>query len=542
MPLPHRFPRTARFGAFLAAAIAWSAPAVFAQSSTYDSGFDNGLSRISSEMSRSNNSLNQLLSEKTPETVPMPVYFPPHPPPLNVFPKRGGTGTSYSRQAAQELAAYVNEPFYSVLAARLDRNELSTSRREMLHRYEQEKSVLQHNLRTELGFILAQEPAARPPLFAALAKKQDPQILALEARAEDIRSSLYKRDYAWDAAIKPRITYTEDNAKDPDDIAHVMQGAAAFQNGLNSDQRTVLREIALEVMSGAMTARDAANAQPYLFFSPGPSRVLFPDDLPAEVGAKIAAYQTRKSALRKELYDAIYHEDATWFGIVRTARLRSLAEKQAAEFAALENLAEEIRRELPPMEPRFTSRSVVPLPAGIIERIGALHRRQRTEEREVNFQFELTRARDSDVFALTFFEPDTHRYEFMPRVRTRISASKSAQRAATRVNELLTGYDRIDAGLRDEQDAIRSEIAARSSATNPDYVTRAFNEGLRVALEDEARGAMQDYRRALLEPGLSPAQRRLLFDYAVEHLELPLPSAVMQTKQHLQQPTAANFR
>ncbi len=523
-------------------AIAGGAPAVLAQSSTYESGFDNGLGRASHDLIGNDNSLNQLLSAKTPEAAPLPVYFPPHPPPLNVLPKRGATGISSSRQAAQELAPYVNEPFYSVLAARLDRDELSPARRAALHRYATEKSVLQHNLRTALGYILAQEPAARGPLFAALAKEQDPAILALETRAAEFRTELFKRGYAWDAAIKPRLTYTEDNANDPDEIAHVMQGAAAFQSGLSRDQRIVLREIAIEVMSGAMTARDAANAQPYLFFNPGPSRVLFPDDLPAEVGAKIAAYQTRKSTLRKQLYDAIYQEDATWFSLVRTARFKALAERQAPEFAALEILAEEIRRALPSMEPRFTSQSIVPLPAAVVERIGALHRRRLAEERELNFQFELARARDSDVRALTRYEADSNRYELRSQARARAAASKSAQRAMTRIDELLAGYDRIDAGLRDEDGAIRETIAAQSQGIDPNYVERALAAGLRVALEDEARAAMQDYRRALLEPGLSPAQRRLLFDYAIEHLELPLPSAVMQTTQHLQQPTAANSR
>ena len=49
---------------------------------------------------------------------------------------------------------------------------------------------------------------------------------------------------------------------------------------------------------------------------------------------KLADFQTRKSALRKELYDAIYREDATWWSMVRTSRFKSLAQKQAPEFAA----------------------------------------------------------------------------------------------------------------------------------------------------------------------------------------------------------------
>jgi hypothetical protein len=47
---------------------------------------------------------------------------------------------------------------------------------------------------------------------------------------------------------------------------------------------------------------------------------------------------------------------------------------------------------------------------------------------------------------------------------------------------------------------------------------------------------MTDYRLALFEPGLSPGQRRLLFDLAVEEFHLPLPPACSS------QPNAAPLR
>ncbi|MSU23883.1 MAG: hypothetical protein EXS32_08680 [Opitutus sp.] len=438
-------------------------------------------------------------------------------------------------EAAGLLAAHVGEPFYSVLAARLDQNELSGRKRESLDRYRDEKSLLQHNLRTELAYILAQDPAIRGGLLTALAQKQEAQILALENRAEAMRSALFRRDYAWDAAHKPRLTDTEPGAYGPEDVAHVMLGAAFFQSGRSPAQRTVLREIAIEVRSSADSVATAVAAQPYVFFSPGPSRLRLPADLPADVGAKLAAYQTKKSALRKELYDAVYREDATWLGVVRTLRFSSLAEKQAPEFAALEALAEEIRRGLPPLPAPRPTRPAVPLSPALVERIDALRQRQFTEEQAINVQFDRSRAGDSALQLSTVFIPEIRRYELRSGSRFRSGNPKASERVRVRFDELTAAYDRLDAALTDERNAIRREIAESLHTADPARINLALAGGVRLALEQKSAEALRDYQVAILTPGLSPAQRRLLFAGAIENLALPLPVGVMQPLPRLQQ-------
>ena len=54
-----------------------------------------------------------------------------------------------------------------------------------------------------------------------------------------------------------------------------------------------------------------------------------------------------------------------------------------------------------------------------------------------------------------------------------------------------------------------------------DDLLRDFEEARQ---EQETWAKYRDYRDAVLAPGLSPAQRRLLFDAAVEQLALPLPA------------------
>ena len=54
-----------------------------------------------------------------------------------------------------------------------------------------------------------------------------------------------------------------------------------------------------------------------------------------------------------------------------------------------------------------------------------------------------------------------------------------------------------------------------------DVLSQNFAEALRQL---EIWRNYSDYQVAVFEPGLSPEQRRLLFDLAVEKLALPLPA------------------
>jgi hypothetical protein len=368
------------------------------------------------------------------------------------------------------------------------------------------------------------------------------ECLALEQRAEDIRSDLFESNYAWDAALKPPITDTAKPSNQPDDVARVMLGAAFFQSGLSAAQRTLLREIAIEVTSAGLSVAAATAAQPYVFFSPGPSRVQFPPNLSEAVSAKLAAFQTRKSALRKELYDAVYRADATWWGMFRTSRFKSLAEKQAPEFAALETLTEEIRRELPPPPALRPAQPLVALPPALLDRIDALLQRQSAEQRLLNTPFEQLRAGDSLLFTLTVFNSEAGRYERKRRPGFFAGAAKDSERANAHIESLLAAYDQLDAALTKERNAIRRDIAAQLSTEDPARINRALAAGVRRALEQRNASNLRDYQLAVFEPGLSPAQRRLLFDQAISALDLPLPDGVWQPRERLEQPTANNQR
>jgi hypothetical protein len=84
------------------------------------------------------------------------------------------------------------------------------------------------------------------------------------------------------------------------------------------------------------------------------------------------------------------------------------------------------------------------------------------------------------------------------------------------------------AEIINERESIRQEIAQALSTGKADEIDRALVIAMRVASQRENENAFSEYRTAVFEPGLSPGQRRLLFDRVVERLDLPLPRGDLQ--------------
>ncbi len=463
---------------------------------------------------------------------PLPVFFPPVPPPLERITKPTGSIMRLSYPASETLSAYVNEPFYPALAARLEQMEMTRRKQSNLDKYREDKRTVLAELRTELAYILQQPAAARPPLLAKLAQKQDPKILALEARAEDLRRSLTDGDYEWGALRDWKLGNTKTASETPGEVQKVMLSAAFFQNGLSLQQRGLLREIAIEISQGGKTAEDAMEAQPYIFFFPSPARVRFPEKVPEAVAAKIARYDTRKSALRKELYDTIYREDSAWFETTRSAALRSLAERQAPEFAILEELAEEIRRDLAPMPPLPRMAPLVPLPPVLSQKLTAIFRRHTTEQLRIKDEIGKIQERYPKLRLSGYFLQGRFFYTVKNVGSSSFNSYRDTEKIRNEATEELVKlskrYDLVIAGLVEESTAIKRELAETMKTKDTSELSLATAEAARRAIEQETDDSIDEYFVAVFEPGLSPPQRRLLFDGAMESLEMPLPGGEMQ--------------
>lgn len=466
---------------------------------------------------------------------PAPVFFPPTPPPLGRPVSRLAAPVGGRHVAPPELALYLNEIFYPPLSTRLAKNDLPAKIREKLDAYRDAKTKLQAELRAEFERTRDADATARRTALEALARQQAPRLAQLEQTAEDLRAELNTGETDWSAFREWRLGGAGRSARgdSPSEVAQVMRATAYYQAGLLPAQRRLLREIALEVAVSAEDEAKAAAAQPFLFFPPEPARVLLPDDLPADLAALVGDFQTRKSALKKELYDLVYAEDSATFGFTRTAKFRSLAGRQAARLAELERLADRIRaglRLLPdptPPPPRS------PLPPALTERTIALihHRASLQNETRTKLDDLGLQLRALAILLGYQFDGEGIKTQIVPLRRGQPRGAPDSPQLAdlrAKVSAVEADYRARNEVLVAEINALRSDVAQVLRTSTPATVDNALNEVARyMALRDNEEG-YRDYRLAVFEPGLSPEQRRLVFDGAMEKLSLPLPRGDLQ--------------
>ncbi len=476
------------------------------------------------------------------EIMPILIYFPPNPPPLGRPIARGAAATGRGAAPA-ELASYVNELFYPALGTRLATNTLPSRLRPQLEQYRATKTALQAEIRAELERLRGVDAATRISELSAFAQRQAPRVAALEATAEQLRRDLIASDQTWSALRQWRLGERDRRGFSPLEIAQVMRGYAFYQPGLDPAQRRLLREIAIELMMAGDNTDSATVQQPYLFFPPEPARVLLPDDIPADVAARVAAYQTKKTVLKKELYDAVYAHDGQRLTFFRPNSLKALAEKQAAALAELDTLAEEIRRALAHVADPATIAERTPLPPVLHHRVTVLMTdyAQLQKDSAARVEAILATARDLPMQSSFRFEPDGLKFVVVPTRGGRGSRGGSpgptavTPEALARINDVRNQVSAVadDYGQRvalliNEKDAIRAEIVRTLGTAKALAADNALFAAMRVATAQETQGQYHDYRVAVFQPGLSPGQRRLLFDSVVERLELPLPRGEFQ--------------
>jgi cytochrome c556 len=181
--------------------------------------------------------------------------------------------------------------------------------------------------------------------------------------------------------------------------------------------------------------------------------------------------------------------------------LRALASAQAPLFAALEERAEDIRRKLAPLGDPDRLPEMPAIPADFEARITAYHSEKDALQKELLARVdEVKKSRGSADSA---------------------AASDSVRQAiADFTNENAARY----ADLAKMRVSIRTDLskmeAGSSAPVSPDAMVAQFSDSLKKL---QSYWNDRDYRNAMLQPGLSPEQRRLLFDGALQKLALPLP-------------------
>lgn len=463
----------------------------------------------------------------------LPIYFPPAAPLLGApVPLPMVAMSRRSTPAPPELAEYVNEFFYAPLSTRLDRKQLTLRQREKLQAYRAAKVALQDELQARIESLKSADPATRTQELAEFARAQAPRIAQLERTADELRRDLIHGEFLqsnadWNAIRGWRLGSSQfSGANDAMNAQYqVMLAAAFYQNGLLPEQRGLLREIAFELQTVPRRSNDEESlgmVNPPLFFSPATARLILPPGVPAAVSEKIAAYEKEKSAIKRELRDTIYSQDKTFFTRTRNRALESLAERQWPQISALEEMAEDIRRDLARLPNQPGPPPPPPLPAALTAHITTfLSERnelrveivRKVDDLKKRFPFiriQSTRnaAGGSDLKLLVGPRPDND--EEMKALRTTLTAFN--QEIATRQGQ-----------LRQEEQSIRREFEVTSPPGEGRSAEGILDDYAEILQQREDWALYGDYQTAMLMPGLAPEQRRLLFDRSLEKLSLPLP-------------------
>lgn len=462
------------------------------------------------------------------------VFFPPAAPiygaPLATRSPSPLTINGRPIEPPDNLGKYVGEFFYPPLSSRLLARQLDKKVARQLEAYEARRASLLTDLQNTLVVLEAADAATRARDLSALAVVQAPQLAAHEKDAEELRQKLiegglllhpvdWSRDREWRLGDPTTTRFAPDSAE-----LQVIRAAAYYQAELLPEQRGLLCEI-VEQKRRFRGMPNSRNLAP-VFFSPETARLVPPDDLPADLTAKFSSYVRLKDALKEELRQAVVANDSAT-PKKRTAEFHKLAEAQWPRLVELAHLADEIRRELvalpapvpPPLPPR--------LPPDLAARIETwrkeqttlnAERRQRANEVNAKSLFLNSESRgkiDREAFGKliaqrrnelqeadeAFSRDNTARYQALEEAGKKLSAD--LQQFAKAHLDPVTG-DPMDMKV----------LLARMSASDRYFEKIAREEVL-----------YKFYRIAMLEPGLSPEQRRLLFNAARVELAQPLPPA-----------------
>jgi len=476
---------------------------------------------------------------------PRVTFFPP------LVPILGGSlyearqpirGTNLRPAPPEGLADYVNECFYPVLGTRLFQAGVDRKLQDRLDAYRANRTALINELVEKLAILEPAEPAVRATELGTLSASQRPRILALEAEAERlrdelVRGNLHQGSADWSAERTWKLGETKISRPDLAAAAefHVIRAAAYYQKGLTAEQRGLLREVAMELQVAARAARRLPSSRndpivanfdlAAVFFSPETARLILPTGLPSALVSQIATFNRDKAVLKQELHDAVVQQDKASNGR-RTDAFVSLAESQRARLAALGDLAEEIRlgfAALPPPPPPAAS----PLPPDLLARIEAYEKDRAELDGELNDRLRVVILPQPMDAAPTRLTKDEDRYW-----HERVNAARAATVKRVTENFQRENRDRYTR-LAQRFELISADLAAAAEMRidpktgrplTPQTLQLRHNEAMRQFDRlGREEAIFKNYRTAMLLPGLSPEQRRLLLGAAVVGLAQALP-------------------
>lgn len=451
-----------------------------------------------------------------PAGRPLRIVFPANPPPLGEPLKPWNDAAIPADAEIAALLGETLEPYFAPLSTHLIEPDKKIKKplQDRLQAYRDSRHRLLTGLRDRITALIAADAATRQQELSALELLQRADLEKLEVEAEKLRAEL-TRKISWFAQREWRLG--KGDLKRPREQlrkleSQLLRAAAYYQDGLSPAQRRLGLEAALLLDTPVPTENEMSeSSRALLFFSPDLLRMPSPAGATTEVASTFRQYCAAKDALREQLRNAIYESEVE-SDSARLRKFQRLAIEQEPKLSALDDLANSIRSQLA-ASPSFRRASPPrQLPPDLEGRIAEY---TATKQKILMDYLAVMR---SVVATLPAADPG----DAASRIRRqeRIEKAKSdylAKQAAT-----MQHLDRL---LRETCSQLSRVVAAEepsAAAISDDAQLLEF-----VGRHRQEQAAYE-FDLAAFEPGLSPAQRRLLFAGAVVRLDLPFGGTEFQ--------------
>ena len=472
------------------------------------------------------------------QNLPRIVFFPPATPvygaPIEERPSTAPRIVQGRRLLVPDgMADFAGEHFYPQLSTRLMLRELRPALEARLHAYRSQRLLQVTELLNQFIALHDAADEAREAQLREFARTQSPVLAALEIEAKELGELLVadglRNRVDWNAGRRWKIAAMKGVAGGAEGEAEfqVVRAAAHYQKGLLTQQRGLLRELAMELQTVARKARGwpvSRGESDAMFFSPETTRLRLPPELPPELREKIGTYNGRKAALKRELRQLVVEQESA-SAADRTTACEALADAQWPELASLELLADEIRRELAPRLQVVAPPAPPWIPKGLMEEIRSYNEDRDSYFGEMRQRMEIAAGlvpKPPLVASPDQRVQQQREYMVANNEARRLAASAFQEENMDRFR-LLEQRHRM---IREMLNVVAAKQVDRKTGRPLDADTLLRQYG--ASLEDFNKFGREsaiytNYRIAMLQPGLSPEQRRLLLSYAIVGLAQPLP-------------------
>ena len=444
--------------------------------------------------------VNEAWLEESAEKLKSLVFFPPLPP---------FVGQTEPDPAALmypvALAEHVGETFFMAHGSLHFRRLLKPVHHRRIIGYGETRDRLLGELREALTAAGKLPAADSAKALGELATRQDSALRALENQAEKIRADLTYLDDGT-AVINLREKFSPGESDAQRDYFSALH-AAHFQDGLSIEQRQLLLEIAF----GSLLPLASGDNAPE-FFLPASARLRWPADPDAKLAPLLKEYRALHVRLRDELRREIAQPAPNG---KRAKQHAALAAQQAPQFEELHQLAERIRVAAAEL-PAFDRPAPTEFPSELVRTVGQAVADKDAFQAKAKFILaQLGREFAPLRFKLVFRDK-------MPVIEVQSAAEQPIGTAGLkRLDEtnqsLLRDYQTLAAGMETARVALQRY--RESLGAGAPEAGKLSAQLAQIHLREETWRRYADYRTAVLTPGLSPAQRRLLFNAALRDLE-----------------------